>query len=158
MPDSDSTQSVAPIGRRFLWVDTSSGVNRLIIGLMILCAILFAIDFLYHRHTKVPIESIYGFYAIAGFVSFTVIVLGARLLRLIIRRDESYYGTQGVDSEEYPIEGTQRLHHEQSIPDSLATFKAELAGHSTDQAEDMRQSQSQSQPQSHSGVSMGDGS
>jgi hypothetical protein len=120
--------AVAPLGKRFLWVDTTSGVNRLIIGLIILCVILFVIDFIYHRHVKVPYEGLYGFYAIAGFVSFTLIVLGARLLRVLIRRDENYYAPHGVDAEQYPPEGTQQLHHSQRIDDSIGSLVEEMTG------------------------------
>lgn len=125
---ASTEESVAPLGQRFLWADTSTGVNRLIIGLIVLCIILFCIDFLYHRHAKVPYESLYGFYAIAGFVAFTLIVLGARLLRLIIRRDESYYEPNGVDAEEYPDKDTERLHHRQRVPDSLSSLFADMTG------------------------------
>lgn len=132
-PDSQhgrqsTDDSVAELGKRFLWVDTASGVNRLIIGLVVLCVILFVIDFIYHRHVKVPYESVYGFYALAGFVSFTCIVLGARLLRLLIRRDESFYAPDGVDAEEYPLEGTERLHHSQRVDDSLNSLMDEITG------------------------------
>ncbi|MBX2879976.1 MAG: hypothetical protein KTR32_08595 [Granulosicoccus sp.] len=124
----ESNGSVAPLGRRFLWVETPSGLNLLILGLIVLCVILFVFDFVYHRHTKVPYEGLYGFYAIAGFVSFTVIVLCARLLRLLIRRDESYYAPDGVDAEEYPQADTQRLNHEQRIPDSVGSLIEQIAG------------------------------
>jgi hypothetical protein len=103
-------------------------VHKLIIGLSVACAFLFIMDFVWHRHVKVPGESLYGFYAIAGFVSFTLVVLGARTLRVFIRRDESYYGEHGVDSEEYPLEGTQRLSHEERTDDNLSTLSAEILG------------------------------
>lgn len=121
-------EAVAPLGRRFLWADTSTGVNRLIIGLIILCIILFCIDFVYHRHTKVPYEGLYGFYALAGFIAFTLIVLGARLLRLLIRRDESYYAPNGVDAEDYPPTDTERLHHDQRVPDSVSSLLVDMTG------------------------------
>lgn len=127
-PDAGSADSVAPLARRFLWTDTASGVNRLIIGLAVLCLVLFAVDLVHHRHTKVPGEEFTGFHAIAGFVSFTVIVVGARLLRVLIRRDESFYAPYGVDAEEYPEAGTQRLNHEQRPADSLHTLRDELLG------------------------------
>ena len=63
---------------------------------------LFIADFIVHRQAKVPGESWYGYHAVVGFIAFTVIVLGAKQLRRIIKRDESYYGDQSVDSEEYP--------------------------------------------------------
>jgi hypothetical protein len=128
MAMKDSDDDVAPLAHRFLWVDTKSGLNRLIIGLIVLCVFLFAMDFIWHRHTKVPGEEFYGFHAIAGFVSFTLIVLGARLLRVFIRRDETYYGANGVDSEDYPDSGTERLGHSQWQPDSVSDLKAEILG------------------------------
>jgi hypothetical protein len=124
----ESAEDVAPLARYFLWADSPKSVHKLIIGLSILCAFLFLMDFVWHRHTKVPGEGLYGFHAIAGFVSFTLVVLGARALRVFIRRDESYYGEHGVDSEEYPVAGTQRLAHEQRQKDNLSSFGAELLG------------------------------
>ena len=124
----ESSEEVAPLARYFLWADSAKKVHTLIIGLSVLCALLFLLDFIWHRHTKVPGEGLYGFYAIVGFVAFTVIVLGARALRVFIGRDESFYGEHGVDSEEYPLEGTQRLHHEERPNDSLSSLGAELLG------------------------------
>jgi len=123
-----ATDEVAPLARHFLWVDTSSGLNRLIIGLIVLCVFLFAMDFVWHRHVKVPGEEFYGFHAIAGFVSFTVIVLGAKTLRLLIRRDESYYGENSVDGEAYPESGTQRVEHADWQSDSLSDLKDQITG------------------------------
>ena len=91
---------------------------------------LFLMDFVWHRHVKVPGEGFYGFHAIAGFVSFTVIVIGARALRLVIRRDEDYYAPNGVDAEEYPEAGTQRLSYADSPKDSLKSLGDEMMGRS----------------------------
>ena len=68
-----------------------------------LCAFLFLLDFIIHRHTYVPGEGVWGFYAFTGFIAFTLIVLGAKQLRSWILRDETYYGAQSTDSEEYPV-------------------------------------------------------
>jgi len=125
---ANTSSDVAPLAKRFLWVDTSSGLNRLIIGLIVLCVFLFAMDFVWHRHVKVPGEGFYGFHAIAGFASFTVIVLGARLLRVLIRRDESYYGADSVDGELYPEQGTQRTEHANWSGDSISTLKDQMLG------------------------------
>ena len=124
----ESAEDVAPLARYFLWADSPKSVHKLIIGLSVACAFLFLMDFVWHRHFKVPGENLYGFYTIAGFVSFTLVVLGARALRVFIRRDESYYGEHGVDSEEYPMQGTQRLSHEQRTDDNLSTLGAEILG------------------------------
>lgn len=90
------------LARYFAWTSTESGVAKLVKGLGILCLLLFIADFIVHRHAKVPGESWFGYHAIVGFVAFTLIVFGATQLRRLIKRDESYYGDQSVDSEEYP--------------------------------------------------------
>lgn len=128
MAMKNTDEDVAPLARYFLWVDTKSGLNRLIIGLIVLCVFLFAMDFVWHRHVKVPGEEFPGFHAIAGFVSFTVIVLGARGLRVLIRRDESYYGDESVDAEVYPEAGTSRVEHADWSEDSVSDLKAQMLG------------------------------
>jgi len=128
MAVKDSKDDVAPLARHFLWVDTTSGLNRLITGLIVLCVFLFAMDFIWHRHVKVPGEEFYCFHAIAGFVSFTVIVLGAKLLRVLIRRDESYYGDSSVDGEDYPEAGTQRVQHADWSGDSVSELAEQIMG------------------------------
>ena len=70
-----------------------------------LCAVLFLLDFFVDRHPHVPGEGFPAFYAIVGFGSFALIVLGAKQLRRLIRRDETFYGDQAVDAEEYPDAG-----------------------------------------------------
>ena len=126
----DTPESVAPLARYFLWVDSASGVDRFVKYLVWLGIFLFLMDFVWHRHVKVPGEGFYGFHAIAGFVSFTVIVIGARALRLIIRRDENFYAPNGVDAEEYPEAGTQRLSHAERPQDSLRSLGVEMIGRS----------------------------
>lgn len=99
------------LARRFLWADSSDAVERVILGLGILCAVLFLLDFIIHRHAYAPGESLPGFYAIVGFVAFTLIVLGAKQLRRLILRNENYYSPYSVDAEEYPEAGLEKLAH-----------------------------------------------
>lgn len=139
---TDSADTVAPLAKHFLWADSPKSVDKLILGLSVLCAFLFLMDFLWHRHTKVPGEGVYGFYALAGFISFTLIVLGAKALRVFIARDESFYAPHGVDAEEYPSEGTDPLSHEERVPDNLTTLKNELLGRTP--SDDRTQGESES--------------
>lgn len=139
----DSAESVAPLAKHFLWADSPKSVHKLILGLSALCVFLFVMDFLWHRHTKVPGEGLYGFYAIAGFISFTLIVLGAKALRVFIARDESFYAPHGVDAEEYPLEGTERLDHAEHTPDNLSTLKDELLGRAGNRSSVQEHEQSQ---------------
>lgn len=97
-----------PLAKRFLWAESSSSVERVIFILSVTCAILFILDFIVHRHTYAPGEGLPGFYAIVGFVAFTLIVLGAKLLRRLILRNEQYYAPYSVDAEDYPIDGLEQ--------------------------------------------------
>ncbi|MBX2839819.1 MAG: hypothetical protein KTR35_23380 [Gammaproteobacteria bacterium] len=95
-------------------LDSAKNVTLIVRVLMVLCAVLFLVDFLYHRHSYVPGEGMSGFYAFVGFLAFTGVILGARALRLLIRRDESFYAPNSVDAEEYPEEGLERIEHTES--------------------------------------------
>ena len=66
-------------------------VNRLLRGFYIVSGVLFALDFVLHRHTIHAWEDIPGFYAIFGFVACVVLVLVAREMRKIVMRREDYY-------------------------------------------------------------------
>jgi len=101
----------SPLARRFLWADSASSVERVIFWLGVLCVFLFIMDFIVHRHAYAPGEGLPGFYAIVGFVAFTIIVLGASQLRKLILRNENYYSPNSVDEEEYPEGGLERLSH-----------------------------------------------
>jgi len=90
------------IAAAFKWVESPTAVNMAIKILAGVCILLFLLDFIVHRHSYVPGEGMWGFYAFTGFIAFTLIVLGAKRLRSWILRDENYYGAQSVDSEEYP--------------------------------------------------------
>lgn len=125
---ADSAESVAPLARYFLWTDSPASVDRAIRWLTYFCVILFLIDLVWHRHTKVPGEALWGFHAIAGFVFFTLIVIASRLLRLFLRRNEDYYAPNSVDAESYPQAGTQPLIHAQRTQDSLVGLRNEMLG------------------------------
>lgn len=99
---------VAPLARHLLWLEAPLGLHKLIRVLMYLCGFLFLFDIFWHRHAYVPGEGLWGFHAIAGFVAFTLIVLGAKKLRTFIKRDETYYAPYGVDAEAYPEAGLER--------------------------------------------------
>lgn len=71
--------------------DRPENIDRLLKVFYIICAILFALDFIIHRHTRFGIEDIPGFYAIFGFVAFCLLVLGSFGLRKLVMRKEDYY-------------------------------------------------------------------
>ena len=71
--------------------DDPKNVSRLIRSLAVMCATLFALDFVLDRHTSHPLESVPGFYAIYGFIGCVVLVVVAKGMRHFLMRSEDYY-------------------------------------------------------------------
>jgi len=71
--------------------DKPRNVTRLLRSLYAICALLLLLDFILHRHVTHSWESIPGFYAIFGFVACVSLVLAAKLLRKLVKRNEGYY-------------------------------------------------------------------
>jgi hypothetical protein len=79
------------------WLDGPQNIKKIIYALCGLCALLCAADlfdvadFLYHKHTHFDFEKWFGFFCWFGFVSSVVLVVGARLMRKVVRCEEDYY-------------------------------------------------------------------
>lgn len=71
--------------------DNPRNVKRAIWSLVVVCVVTFLLDFVVHRHVQHPWESVFGFYAIYGFVACVILVLAAKEMRKIIMRKEDYY-------------------------------------------------------------------
>jgi len=71
--------------------DNPDNVRRVLWALVAICGLLFAADFIYHRHIVHPWEELWGFYAIYGFVACVVLVLVAKQMRKLLMRGEDYY-------------------------------------------------------------------
>lgn len=71
--------------------DKPENVNRLLRGFYVVCGLLFALDFIIHRHSSHPLEQLTGFYAFYGFIAFVILVVVAKLLRKVVMRKEDYY-------------------------------------------------------------------
>ena len=65
--------------------------RRLVRGLSLTCTLLLGVDAVVHRHVLHPWETLFGFYALYGFVACVVLVLLAKELRKLVMRDEDYY-------------------------------------------------------------------
>ncbi|MFT5369076.1 MAG: hypothetical protein ACI8V2_004050 [Candidatus Latescibacterota bacterium] len=77
-------------------LDKPENIKRLIIGFVVLCALLLLADLVAHRHLSfadgvLPVEGWFGFYAVYGFVAYTLIVVGSVVLRKVVMRSEDYY-------------------------------------------------------------------
>lgn len=58
------------------------------------CALLVVLDFVINRYTYHPLENIWGFYPIYGFIGCVVLVIIAKWMRLFLMRDERYYDVE----------------------------------------------------------------
>ncbi|MQA97439.1 MAG: hypothetical protein GEV11_23420 [Streptosporangiales bacterium] len=72
-------------------LDEPRNVTRIVYGLAVLCALALVADFFYAKHPHFSVEDWPGFYAIYGFVGSVTLVLAAKRLRRLLRRDEDYY-------------------------------------------------------------------
>ena len=99
---NDNPANYPILGRMMLWVDKPGSANKIFWGLAVICGLLFLADFTYDKYGHFPVELIPGFYGIYGFVTFTALILIAKVLRVFIKRPEDYYGDKAVDREDYP--------------------------------------------------------
>ena len=83
----------------FGWLEHRHSVRFIIAILVASCIGLVASDFIYDRYGHFYIEEMPGFFAAYGFIMFSLIILGATLLRFLVGRREDYYGDKAVDSE-----------------------------------------------------------
>lgn len=84
--------SAAPLGEKRYWLDERRNVDKIFYALVGLCLAVLLADLFYHKHPHFAAESWFGFYGIFGFVSCVGLVLAAKELRRLLKRDEDYYG------------------------------------------------------------------
>lgn len=84
-------QAYRGFARLFAWLDNPQAPNAVFFTLALICALLGALDFVLERHATFPFEKVKVFYGFLGFVVCIFIVQAARLLRLLVKRNERYY-------------------------------------------------------------------
>ena len=77
----DNNQKFPKLGQWLTWGDKPGSVNKILIGLGLVCFILLCFDFLYPKHGHFDVENIRGFYSFYGFIAFTAVVFLAMFLR-----------------------------------------------------------------------------
>ncbi len=77
--------------QRKYWLDDPRNVDKVVYGLYALCLLLFVIDFIPYKHVHYEFEDWVGFYALYGLVCCVGLVLAAKGLRVLVKRDEDYY-------------------------------------------------------------------
>lgn len=71
--------------------DNPKNVKRVLHILYGCCVLLFALDFVIHRHVLHSWENLWGFYPLYGFVGCVILVLVATWMRTFLMRSEDYY-------------------------------------------------------------------
>ena len=73
------------------WFDNKRNIKRIIYALYVICAALFLAEFFYHKHAVFSFDTWFGFYAIYGFIMCVGLVIGAKVIRHLLIRRETYY-------------------------------------------------------------------
>ena len=73
------------------WLDSRANVDKLVWRFYAVCALLLLVDVLVPKHGPFPIEHVWGFYGIFGFLACVALVLTAKQLRKVLMRLEDYY-------------------------------------------------------------------
>lgn len=71
--------------------DKPENVKRFLAIFYISLMVLLIIDFFIHKHAEFPWEGAPDFFAVYGFVSCVLLIFIAKVLRLFVKRDETYY-------------------------------------------------------------------
>jgi hypothetical protein len=77
--------------------DKPNNIKWLLRVFYFICVLLVALDFIVHRHIYLDFEKIPTFYALYGFVACVVLVLLAKIMRLMLMRSETYYEPSNSD-------------------------------------------------------------
>ena len=89
---SDREPTPPPVaGERRYWLDNRRNVDKVFYALIALCVGTVAADFFYEKHAHFAAEYVIGAYGIYGFVACVGLVLAAKEMRKLLKRDEDYY-------------------------------------------------------------------
>jgi hypothetical protein len=81
-----------PPAERRRWLDERRNVDKVYYALIAACCLAAAADLVYPRHGHYEAETLVAAYGIYGFISCVALVLAAKELRKLLKRDEDYYG------------------------------------------------------------------
>lgn len=79
------------------WLDKPGSARKIAFGLYIVCALLLLADFCYAKSPHFFFEGWFAFYPVFGFVVSFTLVLTAKQLRRVLKRDEDYYEPERPD-------------------------------------------------------------
>lgn len=73
------------------WADNPKIRQLILRAIYIACILLIVAEFVVHRHISTAIERVPAFYALYGFAALVGVVMAAKGLRRLVKRDEEYY-------------------------------------------------------------------
>ncbi len=78
------------VNRLWQWIKQLSLQHWLRVFLAV-CALSLVAEGVLERHSTHPLDGLFGFYAIYGFVACVILVLIAKWMRKLLMRAEDYY-------------------------------------------------------------------
>ncbi len=77
--------------KRQHWLDDPVNVKRLWRGFLVVLALTVVGGFCVDLHPHFEIEKLPGFNALYGFITCLLMIVGAKALGLLLKRDDGYY-------------------------------------------------------------------
>lgn len=77
--------------RRSHWLDQPKNVKLLWRGFIVVLTLTVLAEFLVPLHPSFPIENLFGFSAAFGFITCALMIVGAKVLGVLVKRPDTYY-------------------------------------------------------------------
>lgn len=74
------------------WLDDPAHVRLLWRGFLVVLALTVAAELVVHLHPQFEIDGVFGFAAWFGFGACAAMIAVAKLLALVLKRPDTYYG------------------------------------------------------------------
>ena len=79
------------MSQKTYWLDSQDNVAKVYKAVWIVCIALLVVEPLVHMHPVFAIDQSFGFYGWYGFFACVGLVLAAKVMRILLMRDGSYY-------------------------------------------------------------------
>jgi hypothetical protein len=76
------------------WLDSHDNVSKVYKAVWVVCIALILVEPLVHMHPAFEIDKSFGFYGWYGFFACVGLVLAAKVIRVLLMREESYYDAE----------------------------------------------------------------
>ena len=74
------------------WLDQPRNVKRLWRGFLGVLALTVAVELAVVLHPAFAVEALFGFHAAYGFLACAAMIVVAKVLGLVLKRPDTYYG------------------------------------------------------------------